>query len=263
MVEISEESSERSGETSNARTGAASAAPIGIIEFLKLRSTDSVLWLLRLTTIFFALYYTLSIGGAQSHATAYTRTLLAAASTNALRLHQRLGGFRFDRQFLAEVFVEDSCHYLIYSVLFLSCSPMTMALMPIFLFGVLHASSFTIQMLTATGHSTSFLHRWLTALTTSYTQTLLQVISCTEIFLMPMLIVMIFMGKASLFLPFVYYRFLSLRYVSRRNPNTRMAFHQMRMALEQAVSHAGCPSVFRTAAHKLISIGERLCPTAI
>jgi hypothetical protein len=46
-------------------------------DFLKSRSTDSLLWILRLATIMFAIYYTLSFGGAQSHATAYTRTLLA------------------------------------------------------------------------------------------------------------------------------------------------------------------------------------------
>lgn len=79
---------------------------------------------------------------------------------------------------------------------------------------------------------------------------ILRFIACTEIFIMPAIIFMMFAwvyillsdlwvlslalicfmlynlafhfrGKCSFFLPFVYYKFLSLRYTSRRNPYCR------------------------------------------
>lgn len=55
----------------------------------------------------------------------YQKTLISAAATNALRLHQRLGGIQFSREFVGRVFLEDSCHYLFYSILLLSAAPIT------------------------------------------------------------------------------------------------------------------------------------------
>uniref|UniRef100_A0A914WDB0 Gustatory receptor n=1 Tax=Plectus sambesii TaxID=2011161 RepID=A0A914WDB0_9BILA len=269
MVEIREESSETHDGAGSSGTGSSSRPanpPTGTVSFvgyLKQRPTDAVLWALRVATIGFAMLYMFPIGGPQSQASAYSKTLMAGAATNALRMHQRLGGFQLSREFFATMFLEDSCHYLFYCIVFLGCSPVTMALMPVLLFSVLHSSSFTIQLLDAIGQSQLFLRRWLTTLTESYTQNLLSVIACTEIFLMPLVIGMIFMGKASMFLPFIYYRFLTLRYMSRRNPNTRIAFHQMRVALEQSVNRPACPGILRTAAHKLIGLLERLCPSPL
>lgn len=56
-------------------------------------------------------------------ASAYYRILLANAATSALRLHQRLPAMQISVQFLTQLFKEDSCHYLLYSVIFLYVSP--------------------------------------------------------------------------------------------------------------------------------------------
>lgn len=56
-------------------------------------------------------------------ASAYYRVLLANAATSALRLHQRLPPMQISVQFLSQLFKEDSCHYLLYSVIFLYVSP--------------------------------------------------------------------------------------------------------------------------------------------
>lgn len=53
----------------------------------------------------------------------YYRVLIANAAISAFRLHQRLGGVQFTREFLAQVIAEDSCHYLFYSLIFLYGSP--------------------------------------------------------------------------------------------------------------------------------------------
>lgn len=56
-------------------------------------------------------------------ASAYYRILIANAATSALRLHQRLPTMQISVQFLTQLFKEDSCHYLLYSVIFLYVSP--------------------------------------------------------------------------------------------------------------------------------------------
>lgn len=284
MVEIREDSSEQGeGSSSNrqraqagedtshqsesqSRTensgggGSASANPIA---YLKARPVDTLLWILRILTVVFGFLYAFPfIGGPQQQANFYSKALMAGAATNALRLHQRLGGLRLSREFFSQMFLEDSCHYLFYCIIFLGSYPVTMALMPVFLFAVLHASSFGIQFLNNCGMSGNMLHRLLVKLVEGYSQSLLTVIACAEIFIMPMVIVMIFMGRGSILIPFIYYRFLSLRYLSRRNPNTRMAFYQMRVALEQSVNRPQCPALLKNGVHRIISLIGRLCPTA-
>jgi len=47
------------------------------------------------------------------------------AATSALRLHQRVPRVQFTRQFLETLLLEDSCHYLFYSLIFLYAAPVT------------------------------------------------------------------------------------------------------------------------------------------
>lgn len=55
----------------------------------------------------------------------YQRALIANAATSALRLHQRLPNFQLSREFLGMVMMEDSAHYLFYSLIFIMGYPVT------------------------------------------------------------------------------------------------------------------------------------------
>jgi len=257
MPDIREEPTE--DETSGSSTASGGGGISRIIEHMKGRKVDALLWLLRAVTVIFGILYVFPINVNQ--VSCYQKVLMAGAATNALRLHQRLGGaFQLNLAFFQQLFVEDACHYLFYSVIFIGVHPVTMALMPVFFFALLHWTSFTIQLLNVGGYSNGFVWRLLTKFVDQYSQTLLQVIACCEIFLMPMVIFMIFTGRSNLLIPFVYYRFLTLRYLSRRNPSTRVAFQQMRYALEQAVNRPNCPAILRNVAYKLIAVVCRLGP---
>ena len=50
---------------------------------------------------------------------AYYKALVANAATSALRLHQRQPRLHFSREFIASVLLEDSFHYMFYSLIFL------------------------------------------------------------------------------------------------------------------------------------------------
>ncbi len=55
----------------------------------------------------------------------YQRALLSNAATSALRLHQRLPNFQLSREFFGLLMLEDSAHYLFYSLIFVNSHPVT------------------------------------------------------------------------------------------------------------------------------------------
>ncbi|KHJ98066.1 hypothetical protein OESDEN_01956 [Oesophagostomum dentatum] len=226
MVEIREESSEpydtaNSPGTSRAQSTGTTQGTLTLSQYVSANMMDCCLLVTRLMTLFFTLCYLLPFMSPVAPDSAYYKAFAAAAATNALRMQQRVGTVSFTREFLARLLLEDSCHYLFYAILFLTSAPVTMALLSISLFAALHAASQLVKLMNATGYGGSTFAVRLASICQQHTSNCLGIIACGEIFLVPVIISMIFVGKASLFVPFVYYRFLTLRYASRRNPNTR------------------------------------------
>lgn len=62
---------------------------------------------------------------ARSPVSAFYKALLGNAATSALRLHQRIPAreISLSREFLARFFLEDSAHYLFYSLIFMNVAP--------------------------------------------------------------------------------------------------------------------------------------------
>jgi len=232
-----------------------------ISSFISEKKIDLILWLLRSVTFIFGFLYILPFGVNQLNC--YQRALAAGAAIHVLRLHQRLGGFRWNLQFLQQMFAEDACHYLLYCVIFLSVHPVTMALIPVFIFAILHWISFSIQLLNVANMSNSGISRLLNKFIADYSQVCLQIIACCEIMMMPAVIFMVLSGRGNLLVPFVYYRFLTLRYLSRRNPSTRQAFHQLRLAMEQTLARPGCPQILRGMGYKIMAMIDRLAPATV
>ncbi|KAH1019159.1 hypothetical protein HUJ04_009020 [Dendroctonus ponderosae] len=84
---------------------------------------DCGLWAMRILVIAFSIGYFIPIFG-QSQS-AYYKVLIANAAISALRLHQRLGRVEFSRTFLYALILEDSGHYLFYSLIFIYVAPVT------------------------------------------------------------------------------------------------------------------------------------------
>ena len=55
----------------------------------------------------------------------YQKSLLSNAVTSALRLHQRVPNFQFSREYFGRLFLEDSAHYLFYSLIFVTGPPVS------------------------------------------------------------------------------------------------------------------------------------------
>jgi len=110
---------------------------------------EAAMWCTRLATIIFTLGYILPIMGNPYNS--YYKALMANGATSALRLHQRLPQVQFDRQFLTLFIMDDSSHYLFFSIIFIFTAPITLVLAPVALFAVLHFVSYSLTLLDMLG----------------------------------------------------------------------------------------------------------------
>lgn len=230
-----------------------------VIEHISFHKIESLLWFTRMCTVVFTLLYLLPVLGANPH-TCYQRALISNAATSALRLHQRMPTIQLTRMFLSQLLIEDSCHYLFFSLIFLFAQPMTLVLLPVFLFALLHSANFSLTLLDKFGGRSGVLGNWLVLLLEHQNNNILRLVAFTEIFLMPLTLFCLFSGRSSLITPFVYYRFLSLRYASRRNPYNRTVFHELRLVTEYYASRPGCPTFLSRLLNKTIGLLCQLSP---
>ncbi|KAB0368246.1 hypothetical protein FD755_020012 [Muntiacus reevesi] len=233
----------------------------GAVQFMMANKLDTAMWLSRLFTVYCSALFVLPLLGLHEAASFYQRALLANALTSALRLHQRLPHFQLSRAFLAQALLEDSCHYLLYSLIFVNSYPVTMSIFPVLLFSLLHAATYTKKILDAKGSNSLPLLRSLLDKLSANQQNILKFIACNEIFLMPATVFMLFSGQGSLFQPFIYYRFLTLRYSSRRNPYCRTLFNELRIVVEHLIMKPACPLFVRRLCLQSIAFISRLAPT--
>jgi hypothetical protein len=222
---------------------------------------DCGLWAMRILTVFFTFGYFLPIFGSAQNA--YYKALIANAAINALRLHQRLGRVRLSREFLAELLMEDSCHYLFYSMIFLYVAPLTLVLLPVVLFAILHAASYSLTLLDTMGQNSWWGARLLISLVEFQSLNILRLIAFTEIIMMPLTVLFVLMGRASLLTPFIYYHFLTQRYTSRRNPYNRNMFYELRVLLERTAAKPKMPSFIKAALLGIVNFTVKLAPPQV
>lgn len=227
-------------------------------EHIILNKIDTALWASRVLTILFSIGYIIPIFGNPTNA--YYKVLMANAATSALRLHQRLPRFQFSREYLQKLLLEDSCHYLLYSLIFLYAYPVLLIIFPVTLFAVLHSASYSLTLLDTLGQNSWWGARLLISLVEFQTRNILRLAAFAEIFIMPLAVVLVFLGKAGIMTPLVYYQFLVLRYSSRRNPYTRNVFYELRLVTENFANGARTPQAVRKVLQGSISFISRLAP---
>lgn len=219
---------------------------------------EAAMWCTRLATIIFTLGYILPIMGNPYNS--YYKALMANGATSALRLHQRLPQVQFNRQFLSLFLMEDSAHYLFFSIIFIFAAPITLVLAPVVLFAVLHFASYSLTLLDMLGHNSWWGARMMISLVELQSRNILRMVAFQEIFLLPLSVLMIFAGKTSLAIPFLYYRFLGLRYTSRRNPYCRTMCHELRLSMEAVAYSSKCPVWAKNVIYKAITFVSGLAP---
>uniref|UniRef100_A0A2M4A3M5 Putative conserved plasma membrane protein n=1 Tax=Anopheles triannulatus TaxID=58253 RepID=A0A2M4A3M5_9DIPT len=222
----------------------------------KLETTQ---WVSRVLTIYFALSYVLPFLYGNP-VNAYYKVLMANAATSAIRLHQRLPPFQLSRNYLQQMLLEDSCHYLFFSLIFLYVYPMLLIILPVVLFSILHSTSYSLTLLDTLGQNSWWGARLLISVVEFQTRNILRLAAFSEIIIMPLSVLLVFLGKAGIMTPLVYYQFLVLRYSSRRNPYTRNVFHDLRLVAENFANGTSTPQILRKALQGSIGLISRLAP---
>jgi len=103
----------------------------------------ALLFLTRLFTVVCTFFFIVPISGYDLNAL-YQKSLMSSAATSALKLHQRMAGvpFQLNRVYLSHLIIEDSFHYLLFALVFMSSAPITIVLMPITGFALLHVANY-------------------------------------------------------------------------------------------------------------------------
>ncbi|KAI5633371.1 hypothetical protein NE865_13924 [Phthorimaea operculella] len=221
---------------------------------------DVALWAIRILTVLFTIGYVMPIFN--NPTSAFYKALLANAATSALRLHQRIPAreISLSREFLARFFLEDSAHYLFYSLIFMNVAPNLLILTPIFLFALLHAASYSLTILDTLGQNSMWVARLLISLVEFQSRNILRAAALAEIVLFPLVVVMALSGYCGLLTPFVYYYFITWRYTSRRNPYTRNTFRELRVLAEQTASRPSMPGPIKSAIDSGVQLVCRMAP---
>ncbi|XP_072040478.1 transmembrane protein 33-like [Amphiura filiformis] len=231
-----------------------------MMEHIGNNKIDAGLWVARVFIIVCSFLYIIPIYGPQAAMGSYQRALICNGLVSALRLHQRLPQFQFNREYLGLLLLEDSCHNLLYSLIFANSYPITLALTPVFLFAILHSVSFTRKLINLLGPTALMPVRKLTDKLISSQVQILRFIALDEIFIMPCIIFMMFTGRVSLLVPFMYFRFLTFRYASRRNPYCKQIFHEMRIVTENYCQKETTPAFIKNFLTKCITMLSRFAP---
>jgi hypothetical protein len=92
---------------------------------------------------------------------------------------------------------------------------------------------------------------------------ILRLIAFTEIIMMPLTVLFVLMGRASLLTPFIYYHFLTQRYTSRRNPYNRNMFYELRVLLERPAAKPKMPSFIKAALLGIVNFTVKLAPPQV
>ncbi|CAG5962179.1 unnamed protein product [Menidia menidia] len=206
-------------------------AQLGPVQFLMSNKLETAMWLSRLFTVYCSVMFILPVLGAVN-----------------INCKQKLH-------------ITIPMNVLIFVFIFNPWCPVS--IFPVFLFSLLHATTYTKKVLDSMGPSSLMFIRNLLDKLSANQQNILKFIACNEIFLMPATVFMLFSGQGSLLLPFIYYRFLTLRYTSRRNPYCRTLFTELRILLEHFIMKPACPAFFRRMCLSSIAFISRLAPTGV
>jgi len=233
------------------------------MDTIRSRKIDTAMWVTRFATIIFGFLFLVPLPLFGYPANFYYKAMMAAAATSALRLHQRLPVVQFNRMFLANLVLEDSFHYLCYAVIFIMTYPMTLAILPVLLFAVLHFASFSLTLLDQLGRHSGWIGRIFISLVEFQAVTILRLAASAEIMIFPFIVFYTFGGKLSIFTPVLYYRFLTFRYASRRNHYTRTMFSEFRMQFEALANSPKCPAMISNLLRQGIGFVSRLAPAQL
>lgn len=180
----------------------------------------------------------------------YYRTLLAHSATSLLRLHKTFHQAQINFEFMEQLLLDDNTHNLLYSLIFYCFPPFPWIWLPIFLSALLHVSNYGIEVVEWFSPSAFGLLKKGFELIELQSINILRIIAITEIFILIIipfsLLSFSFSGLAlSVVTVVIYLKFLVFRYMSKKNPFTRIVFGELLEQIEIHSNKSSCPACLR------------------
>lgn len=199
-----------------------------VIEHIKGHRVNFILAVTRLLTVLCTISYLIGFPGPAQNR--FKQALLLNAATSSLRLHQRMPPPQLNqlsRAYFMNLIREDSFHYLIFPMMFLTGNPITLALLPCCLYALFNLAVYTITILDKYGDQDRLKARVLDFVA-KYQQSLLHTIALSEVALVPIVVISVFTQVVGILVPMLYYKFILLRYNSTRNFQLKLLLSQIR-----------------------------------
>ena len=73
--------------------------------------------------------------------------------------------------------------------------------------------------------------------------------------MLPVIVVMLVLGRSTIVAPFIYFRYVKLRYYSQRNTYSKQVFYELRVVSDQYKYNASTPSLVK----KAINFVQGIC----
>lgn len=220
---------------------------------------DATVWLTRVGTVIFFIFcpFAMIIGNPWG---CYKRSLLCNAAACSLCLHQNLQNVHLSEDFFNLLLMDDCFHYLLFSLTFLFSHHSILVLISLVLYNLWSCSQYSLEILNKLGEGTSSIGRFFRNINEHYENDILTLVAWAEVLIMPLSIVMLLTGYGSLWEPFMYYQFLSLRYASRTGTYTREVFHELKVIVETYADNPSLPDIIRQFLRNMISFISQLSP---
>eukprot|EP00051_Salpingoeca_urceolata_P027760 m.483166 g.483166 ORF g.483166 m.483166 type:complete len:272 (-) comp22802_c0_seq1:127-942(-) len=233
------------GQAPPAGAGAAPQQRQGIVGLLTSQPSSTVLFVARIASVVFSVLFLVSTGFASLNN--YRLALKMGTLSSAIRLYQRVADTppSLTLQFFRTLLLEDSFHYVLYTILLLGVKPSLVFLSPVAIFAFFHSTIFLRKLLTASNvgvlqRLVPTIGRLDTLATSGFV-----LVAKAELFIFFIIVfqtVTMMSGKYLVALA-AYPQFMLLRYFSRRNPHFRTVVAGLEQTLDGLSRSPSCPAI--------------------
>lgn len=194
----------------------------------------------------------------------YLNVMMSSFFTFSIRLFVRMKEsqvYVMSRAFLHLFANEDSGHYMLYTFFCYNLPPVTIFLIPVFLYAVLFTAKFLGKLMEfMPGFIQSSINIVLRGVANKQAD-IHRFIAYCEIFGLFIITLKVFMDGVFFLSPFLYYQFLKWRYMSRRNHSVKTVLSELKHSTQSLAYHQKCPATVSRLMLKLVDIISGLSPT--
>lgn len=195
---------------------------------------------------------------------AYTNAMITSFFTFSIRLYQRKLErqiYVFSKEMYQLMVMEDAGHYMLYTFFYYNQLPLSIYLIPPFLYAIMFSVKFTNGLIPfLPGFLQSGMQRLNSRIARGQVE-LRRFIAYTEIFLLLVVVWNVLSGYMFILAPFIQYQFIRLRYQSVRNNSVMLVFSELRQGAEFLSRHPQCPPVVSSTIQRAVAFVCSLAPT--